>query len=189
MYVSVKQLPDPVRDALSALGYGKADIEVRHASTVTLSSGGSAGRRAFATIVNLTSGSHVTTWGSWGGPNMFVRNAVDSDDTPMSLPPNGVALTGSKGGGGPVFATLHVPASMAERILPAPAEQLTTPELDALYCYARVRGGQYRTDELRRRRVSPDTIDSLVSRGYLKRNRAGATAITTEGKNAAGDHR
>jgi hypothetical protein len=32
-----------------------------------------------------------------------------------------------------------------------------------------------------------DMVTSLVSRGYLKQNKAGATQITTEGKNACRD--
>ena len=53
-----------------------------------------------------------------------------------------------------------------------------------LYCFAAIKGGEYRRDEMRRRNVSAATVDSLVERGYLKRNRAGATQITTQGKNA-----
>jgi hypothetical protein len=63
-------------------------------------------------------------------------------------------------------------------------ETLTDSEQQAIYCFAAIKGGEYRRDEMRRRNVTDDVVDSLVSRGYLKRNKAGATQITTKGKNA-----
>lgn len=184
MYVKVKELPTVVQQALASLGYGKADIETRAGSTVTLSSASGNGSRAFATVINLTAGQFQTTWGSWGGANMFNKdNAVDNDDRPYPLPADGIAITGSKGGGRPVYATLLIPATMVDRILPAAGEPLTPEENDALYCHQCVKGGEYRRDEMRRRGVSPATVDALVTRGLLKRNKAGAVSITTEGKN------
>lgn len=184
MYVKIASLPTSVQAALKSVNYGKADIEVRPGTTVTLSSSSGNGYRAFVTLVNLTTGQHATTWGSWGGANMFdPGNAVDNDDRPYPLPADGVAITGQKGGTTPVYATLHVPASMVDRLLPAPST-LTDAERDALYCYVSVRGGAYRKDELRRRNVAAATIDALVTRGLLTRNRAGAVAVTTDGKNA-----
>lgn len=44
-----------------------------------------------------------------------------------------------------------------------------------------------RKDYLAENKVTPVEVDSLVSRGYLSRNKAGATQITTEGKNAKGN--
>jgi hypothetical protein len=185
MYVSVKDLPPAVVKALDGVGYGRTDIEVKAGTTVTLGSSGGKGKRSFVSLVNLSTGEARTEYGSWGGPNMFDRsNRVDNDHQSYPLPSNGVAITGSSGGGHPVWAQLHVPATMVDRMLPAAGETLTDEEQDALYCYKAIKGGQYRTDALRRLHVHPATVDSLVERGYLERNRAGATKITTKGKNA-----
>jgi hypothetical protein len=78
---------------------------------------------------------------------------------------------------------------MVDRMLPTRGEQVSKVELDALYCHHAITGGQYRRDELARRAVPAETVDALVSRGLLARNRAGATSITTAGKNAVGDYR
>jgi hypothetical protein len=189
-YVLVKDLPAPVVAALESVGYGRKDIEVKASTTVTLGSGAGNGSRAFVVLVDLTSGRSVTQQGSWGGANMFDRsNPVDNDHNSYPLPPNGVAITGQRGGGQPVYARLNVPASMVDRILPAAGPELSPEERDALYCHKSIKGGQYRRDELARRRVSAATVDAMVERGYLARNRAGATSITTDGKNALGDYR
>jgi hypothetical protein len=188
MYVQVKDLPAPVVVALKSVDYGRADIEVRPATSVVLSDSGTTGRKAFAVLVSLTTGQHQTIWGSWGGPNMFVANPVDSDTRSYPLPSDGVALTGSIGPHG-TFATLHIPATMVDRMLPSAGPELTTEERDALYCHKAIKGGAYRRDELSRRKVSAATVDAMVDRGFLKRNKAAATSITTDGKNALGDYR
>lgn len=189
-FVRIAELPDPVRAALKSVDYGRADIAVEVATEVVLSSSGGKGSRAFASLVNLATGQHVTSWGSWGGQNPFTPgNAVDNDSNAYPLPPEGVAIRGSVGGGRPTYAVIVVPASMTDRILPAPPAELTKAERDALYCFACIKGGQYRRDELARRRVAPATVDAMVERGYVKRNAAGAGSITTEGRNAMGDYR
>jgi hypothetical protein len=190
-HVIVKNLPAAVQTALEAVGYGRADIEVRASETVTLGTMGSgAGRQAFAVLVNLTTGAHHVERGSWGGINMFERdNAVDNDQNAYPLPADGVAITGARGGGRPVFATLHVPASMVNRILPAGRkETLSDLERDVLGAFAGYTSAG-RKEWLERNAVPADTVDGLVTRGLLKRNRAGATQITTDGKNAVGSHR
>jgi hypothetical protein len=165
------------------VGYGRADIRVVYGSTVTLGGSASDGCRAFATLVNLTTGKYVTEQGSWGGPNMFTSNAVDADRSAYPLPADGVAIVGSIGGGRPVYATLHAPASMVALMLPAPGPALSHAETVTLHCFARYTSA-YRREALSRAEIGPEVIDALVDRGLLKRNRAGATAITTDGKNA-----
>jgi hypothetical protein len=64
------------------------------------------------------------------------------------------------------------------------ADQLSPEDHQALYCFAAIKGGHYRREEMQRRGVSEATVGSLILRGYLKRARNGATAITTQGKNA-----
>lgn len=99
-YVDVADLPEPVLAALKSVGYGRKNIEVRAEASVVLGdmSAGN-GRRAFAVLVNLDTGEHVVRHGSWGGINAFDRvNPVDNDQNAYPLPPNGVAITGSRGG-------------------------------------------------------------------------------------------
>lgn len=185
MYATVKDLPAPVIRALESVGYGRKDIRVEASTTVELSGSGGNGYQAFVTLVNLATGAHETRWGSWGGANMFNRdNPVDNDHGRYELPANGVAVRGSRGGGHPVYATLLVPASMVDRMLPAPGADLTETEREALSIFKGYKGGAYRRDALNRANVTPEIIDGLVSKGLLSRNRAGATAITTDGKNA-----
>lgn len=189
MYVKVNDLPAIVQAALESVGYGRDDIRVEPSEAVVLSSSSGDGQRAFATLVNLSDNTHATTWGSWGGANMFnPTNAVDMDDRRYVLPPNGLAITGSIGGGRPAYAVVHIPASMVDRMLPAPAAPLTSIEREALSCYKGLKSGPYRRDALQRAGATPAIIDSLVDRGLLKRNKAGATMITTDGKNAIDRH-
>lgn len=184
MYAKINELPAPIIAALESVGYGRKDICVEARSTVALSGGGGDGIQCFVTLVNLTTGQHETRYGSWGGANMFNRdNPVDNDHGSYPLPANGVAIRGSRGGGRPVYATLLVPASMVDRMLPAPAVELTPTEREALVIFKSYKGGAYRRDALTRAGVTDETITSLVTRGFLTRNRAGATAITTDGKN------
>jgi hypothetical protein len=190
-YALVTDLPEAVRRALTAVSYGRKDIEVKASATVVLGdSGAGNGRQSFAVLVNLTTGEHTVSRGSWGGENMFVRdNAVDSDRNAYPLPGDGVAITGVRGGGQPVWAQLHIPASMVDRMLPGPTVALSDVQLTALYCHKALKGGAYRRDALSRANIGPDVIDALVSAGLLSRNRAGAVAITTDGRNALGDFR
>lgn len=189
MHVAVTDLPPVVQQALKSVDYGRKDIRVEARTSVTLSDSPGDGRRAFVTLVNLTAGTFTTVHGSWGGPNMFDRtNVVDNDHRPVTLPPDGLAIQGNRGGSHPVYATIYVSASMVDRMLPGPAVELTTVERDALYCHNSLKGGAYRKDELRRRKVDQATLDSLVERGFLNRNKAGAMSITTAGKNAVGEY-
>jgi hypothetical protein len=166
--------------------FARVDIMVHASATVRLSSSSGDGYKAYVMLVNLDNNTFTTTWGSWGGANMFnPNNAVDLDTNAYALPGNGVAITGHIGGTGPVSAILHIPASMTARILPPKADPLPQVELVALYCFTMTGGS--RKEELSRRRVLPSTVDGLVARGLLKRNKAGACSMTTDGRNALGD--
>lgn len=187
MYVLVKDLPSVVQTALTDVGYGRVDIRVETGSTVVLSSSGGSGLRSFAILIDLSANRAETHWGSWGGANMFnPTNAVDNDSRSYPLPDHGVAITGSRGGGRPVYAVLHIPTAMVARLLPQATVEVSEDEKNALYCYKSLKSG-YRQRELERLNVPAGTVDALVTRGFLKRNRAGAVSITTEGKNAYGD--
>jgi hypothetical protein len=194
-YVNTRDLPEPVQDALKAVGYGRADIEVKAVDSVTLGDmGPGTGRRAFTVLVNLSTGRHKVSFGSWGGINMFDGvNPVDNDHRPWVLPPDGVAVKGSSGYG-TTFAQLYVtPTSeLAQARTPIAAtahEPTPKVELDALYAHGCLKGGQYRRDHLARKGVPAAVVDDLVTRGLLKRNKAGATTITTEGRNVLGEYR
>lgn len=191
-YIDVKDLPDTVQGALKAVGYGRANIEVHTEERVQLGTMGAGnGRQAFAVLVNLDTGEYIVRRGSWGGINMFDReNPVDNDQNEYPLPPNGVAITGFRGGTSPTSARLHIPTTMVSRIITAgPREALPPVELHALYAHGCLKSGEYRRDHLRRHGVSASLVDDLVERGLLKRNAAGSTQITTAGRNALGSFR
>lgn len=190
MWIETRELPEAVRVALERVSYGRKDVEVRVTRDLVMSSAGSKGRRAFVLMVNLSTGEVDGQYGSWGGENMFnPRNPVDRDSRAYQLPPNGVVVLGSQGYP-QTFLTLYVSPDLIDRtMLPAAAEELTKEELDGVYAHACIKGGAYRREELRRRNVRAETVDGLVSRGYLSENRAGARQVTTAGRNALGDYR
>jgi hypothetical protein len=82
-----------------------------------------------------------------------------------------------------VWASLTVrPDGLDPSLLAAPA--VSEREATILACFRALKSSA-RPGYLARGKVTPEEIDSLVSRGYLSRNRAGSTAITTEGRNAS----
>jgi hypothetical protein len=185
----VSDLPQVVQKALESVGYGRKDIQVQTRFSVTLAGSSGSGRQSFVTLIDLGTDRFETHMGSWGGPNMFNKNnAVDNDTREHLLPRNGAALVGSRGGGQPVWAQLYIPAGMTERILPAKQADVTDVERAVLGAYKSLKSGQYRQDSLKRAGCTDAILDSLVKRGLLKRARNGATQITTEGKNLAGDY-
>lgn len=184
MHVEVKELSAAIRRALESVSYGARDIRVVAAESVESGSGAGAGSRGFATAVNVETGERKTITGDWGGSGLG-RHTLDQPGQRMEIPPNGVVIKGSMGYPR-TFATIYAHPQTFGAMLPSgePAEQLTDADQQAIYCFAAIKGGEYRRDEMRRRNVTEATVDSLVERGYLKRNRAGATQITTKGKNA-----
>ena len=184
MYAKVADLPHVLQQALKSVGYGKKDIEVKTAETVRLSLQGGDGYRAFSTLVNLSTGQYETTMGSWGGSNMFnPSNPVDNDRQAYALPQGGAVIKGIEGGGRPVLATITLHPANVVPWLPATTE-LTEVERKTLACFKGRKPGPYRNDALANAGSTPAIVDSLMVRGYLSRNRAGATQITTEGRNA-----
>lgn len=183
-HIAVNQLPRTLQSALSALGYGRKDISVDAAESVSPFGAGGNGYREFFVAVNLATGQREERWGSWGGANPFnPTNRVDNATAEYAIPANVAVIKGSIGGGRPVSARIYVRPDAMAPMLPA-APELTATETGALYCYRALKSGQYRQDELRRYGADAATIDGLVSRGLLKRASNGATQITTEGKNA-----
>jgi hypothetical protein len=180
MYVQVASLPVAVQQALSSLGFAKKDISVEMREKVNMSSNGMDGQQAYFCLVNLTTGQFETKFGSWGGPNMFnPKNLVDNLDKEIPLPVDYMAIDGMHGGRGN-WATVYVNPANVAKYLPAPVE-VTQREKDILAVFRLTSAG--RKDYMRG--IKSEEIQSLISRGFLKANKAGAISMTVEGKNAA----
>lgn len=109
------------------------------------------------------------------------RNAVDLDTQDRAIPPGMGVVKGSEGER--TFATVYLHPSNVAKYLPAPpacSERERT-----ILGYMGYKSG-YRRECLARMQppCEPVEIDSLVERGFVSRNRAGATSLTTEGRNA-----
>ena len=184
MHAIVKELHPLIQSTLKRVRYGVTDIRVEAVESISTYSAGNKGARGFVMLVNIESGEVKGFTGSWGGSNMFTQTIVDDNQEVIPMPVNGVVIKGQMGYPR-TFATLYVHPRMMPKYLPSGNEEvLSDEEQNALYCFAAIKGGEYRRMEMARRDVSTATVDSLVERGYLKRNRAGATQITTRGKNA-----
>ena len=183
MHATVKELVPAIQAALKSVKYGAKDIRIVAAEQVEVRTTANDGARGFMLAVNLDTGERKAFVGDWGGSGLG-RVASDYSDEIVPLPENGVVIKGSMGYPR-TFATIYAHPNATGRFLPSgDDETLTDAEQQALYCFAAIKGGEYRREEMYRRRVTDVTVDSLVERGYLKRNRAGATQITTKGKNA-----
>lgn len=185
MHIEVTQLSPIVRAALKSVGYGAADIGVEATETVEARTTANDGARGFMLALNLETGERKTFTGDWGGSGLG-RNPIDYTDERVTIPEHGIVVKGSTGYPR-TFATIYAhPHAVGAYLLPSgePSAELSELEQQAIYCFAAIKGGEYRRDEMRRRGVDAETVDGLVDRGYLKRNRAGATQITTKGKNA-----
>jgi hypothetical protein len=184
MYHETKDLSPALRSALKALGYARRDVEVVVAEEVSSLAPSGEGIQGFVCFVNLDTGAREVVRGSWGGANIFASSLVDRDEK-VSLPPNGAAIVGTSGYGGTWARVYAHPAAFGAMIGSGEGqEELSAIEQKALYCFVALKGGEYRREELRRRKVSGEVVDSLVERGYLKRSKAGAVQVTTKGKNA-----
>jgi hypothetical protein len=182
-HIDVRELSPALQSALKSVRYGAKSVEVIPAETLDIGDAGGSGQRAFAVAVNLDTGERAGTVGSWGGPNPFTSNPVDAGER-VAIPENGAIVKGTMGYPR-TFAWVYAHPTAMGRMLPSgePEVTFTEAELWALHCHAHVKGGAYRREELSRRDGAAEAIDGLVSRGYLSRNRAGATAITTAGRN------
>ncbi|HEY4266722.1 MAG TPA: hypothetical protein VGM94_00890 [Galbitalea sp.] len=187
-YLRVSDLPASLRGALESVSYAKVDIAVEAQTEVSIRALGGDGYQAFAVIVNLETGQTGTHWGSWGGPNAFSSdtNPVDADGRMHAIPVNGAAITGRRGGGRSVLATIHVHPDNLAKLLPGDTSELSLRERYVLHVYDGIKSS-YRAEYLRFIKGRDALVMSLVERGYLKRNSNGATQITTAGKNARGD--
>lgn len=183
LYVSTKEIPQSLQNALQQIGYYRKDIRVEATEEVETTYYGGDGMRGIAVAVDLTSGrvSSIAR-GSWGGPNPFEVNPLDVSGAKTRIPENGAVITGVEGGGKPTYAVIHVHPDSLSKWLPSGDSDVTEKESWALEIFASLKSCA-RKDKLDRYKITSQEIDSLVERGYLKRNKSGATSITTAGKN------
>jgi hypothetical protein len=184
MYYTVKELPTHIRNALKTAGYNRVDIEVKTVTEVSPAHSAGTGRRAYVVLIDTVTGVTTTRTGSWGGPNMFTpNNVVDNDNRPYPIPRHGAVIKGTTGYGTD-YATLYIHPDAARSLESGTTVELTGEQIIGLRVHKELKGGHYRTDALRRHKIGAPVIDGLVSLGLLKRNSAGSTQITTDGRNA-----
>ena len=209
MHVKTNTLHPTIRQMLSSVSYGAPDIEIQTAETISPCVGGGAGQKGFFALINLQTGESKRVDGSWGGANMFnPDNAVDLNDSRYPLPAHGCAIKGSIGHPR-TFATIYVHPDHLQAFLPSGSQiELSADEKQVLSAYRGLTSAG-RKDEFERWNrdarwgnadwyYSPDripfrpmrteevaaTIDSLIGKGLLARNKAGAVSVTLAGKNA-----
>jgi hypothetical protein len=185
IHALTKDLPESVRKALHALAYGKRDIAIQAAESVSVGQGGGDGRRSFYAIVALDgSVEHKIEYGSWGGVNAFENRRVDNDHTSHPILPGFAVITGSSGSN--VYATMHVHPSNMAPLLPMKVELSERLRVTLKVFKELTSMGRKNEWEIYNPSSKPtvDELNELVHRGLLKRNKAGAMRITTEGKNA-----
>jgi len=184
VYAKVRDLPEPIQRVLREVRYGRPDIAVEPREKVSRANMGGDGRKGFVAVVDMATGQSKIEWGSWGGPNMFnPHNAVDLDRTLYAIPPNVAVIEGSIGA--KTYATVSVRPDAMAPLLPA-ATDLTEKEKTILTQFARFTSAGRKNEWERYPETRPYEFElkSLAERGLLKRAKNGATAITTEGRNA-----
>lgn len=186
MYTQVKDLPETIQSALSSIGYGRKDIKLEVAESISPIVGGGDGLRGFCCIVNIKTGEKKTEVGSWGGNNCFAESAsnrVDSDHNDYPIPANFAVIKGSMGGDRPVYATITISSSNMIKALPEKVE-LDARDQWILYTMKALTSAG-RKDEWARNNDKPSEADLVrfVANGWIKRRSDGACMITTEGKN------
>jgi hypothetical protein len=187
-FVNVSDLPHNLKLALQNVGYGKSNVRIVVGSEFYPRPPSMDGRRGYLAVVNLNEGAAdpiQVTLGSYGGANMFVKS-VDDFEGKAAIPNNFAAITGlaSGGSGYPTTATIYVgPGNMNPALLPQ-APSVSEREAKILYM-TKAYKSKYRADRFRSLKVLDSEIDSLVSRGFIKKNAAGHLSITTDGRNAA----
>lgn len=210
--VNVKDLPEWIRAGLRRVGYAKPSVGVTARESVSVVSYGGAGLRDFFLKISSVTGVGDLWLGSYGGPNPWSHNRVDGTDPRflsattedrLTLDATTGAITGSQAGDAARYATVSVHPDVFNAVAPVKTNACTEDEHKIFRIYS-VKAGEYRNDEMRRafpcqhgsycsrtvcqearKPVIDAIVDSLVARGLLKKNKAGAVSFTTEGKNAA----
>jgi hypothetical protein len=183
-YIAIKDLPQVVQSTLKSLGYCIKDISVKESTTVSLYSSAGDGYRAFASVLNTSTGEVKTNVGSWGGANPWSQNnLVDTDESEFEVSDDVVIIQGYSGGSsGTVRASITIsPTSTSiPKSVTASVGSLADEQLEVLNVI-RSFTSAYRKSFL----AGKDAIvDSLVASGHLKRSKNGAVQISLTGKNA-----
>ena len=181
MYIEVKALPQSLQRALDAVGYRRKDVEVVAKETASTRQGG-AGQRGVTAIVNIDTGEYRISRGSWGGSNPFERTADDVDF--ITVYPEMAVVEALEGGSHPTIARIVTHPSNMATLLPTANAPLSERELTVLYAFRALKGGDARKRHFAEYKIRQSEIDALEAKGLIKSNKAGATQITTEGRNA-----
>ncbi len=191
MYVNTNTLPNVVKRALESVKFFKGDIEVIHDNSVSPAISGGDGQRGFCILINLYADEFKTIVGSWGGANMFNQdNPVDLDNSDYPLCEGSVVIKGTTGYPS-TFARIYAHRDSSILPLDSGNSDITDKELFVLSCYVGLKSFA-RNDEMLRWMTDTEisqTVHKLIDSGHIKANKAGATQITTQGKNAVGDKR
>ena len=186
MYVNVKGLPDHIKRACKLLGHNRESINCVRVNEVSKVYHGNTGSRGVFSLVGIESGVLETVYGSWGGPNCLVSSPVDEFEGNVKLPDGIVALKGSTGHLN--LLTLYASESTMAMLPQGQTEELTSIEKVVLYAHASLKGGKYRKEFYQRHRMTAAQLDltlsSLAGKELIKINKAGASSITTNGRNA-----
>jgi hypothetical protein len=188
MYFPTKDLPDTLRAALRSVAFNRDSVEISPSETYCVGNGGAAftGNRSYTLAVNLSTGETQLTQGSWGGANPFVHAQADHDDTQRPLP-QGFAIVQGESGGRGSFARVYVHPSTFAPLLPTGEAIELSPDESLALAAVRSLNSKGRADCFARKNWTKDrineTLNSLAAKGLVERNKAGATKITTEGRN------
>ncbi len=180
IHVETKTLPDSLRSALESLGYFRRDIDVTVRESFHPSKAHGTGYRAACVVVNLSTGERKAEVGDWGGSNMHHAAPVDYADS-LALAPGFAAIHGSIGHKALLSLVIH--PDNAARFLPEKKE-LSPRVRWILYCYDGLNPRGRKNEFERHGAPLASELNALVAAGYLKTNKAGASQITTAGKNA-----
>lgn len=185
VYVETKTLPPTILAALQTVNFNRPTIGVYVRDTECMSSCSGDGMRGFTVLLDIDSGRAESWYGSWGGSNPFNVSPVDGDTSMRPLPPNGCVISGHEGGGKPVYATLTIHPSRAIKLLPAAGDELSERQKELMAVLARF-NSRGRADWFARYgKASDSELSELESRGFIKRNKAGAVTVTATGRNVA----
>ena len=177
MYMSIKDLTPSLQSALNDLGYHRPDISVEAKETIDISCCAGDGMRGYYALVSLDGSIPAEIhYGSWGGQNMFEVKRVDVDRGQHTMIPGVAVITGSSGGRGN-FARITLHPSNIVALLPAKLD-ITAEQKGILESFVGLKPAY-------RPKYPAEEIQALVELGLLKQNKAGATQVTTAGKNAA----
>lgn len=186
MYLPISELPVSIQKALSEVQYHKKDIEVQVKEEFYPRPPSAEGRKGFLAACRLDdSNAYDITWGSYGGQNAFVKT-IDDVDGSYEIPNNMAFILGYSSGGPGYPALAHVvigPNNINKSLLPMKTDVSEREEM-ILSIFKRLKAS-YRKQYLSEKKVTQQEIDSLIERGYLKKNKVGIS-ITTQGKNSAG---